>query len=271
MPGIKAITVSVGYGDALAITWARNMRHFTESVVVSSPEDTRTHEVARSIPGTRLSITDAFTRHGARFNKGLALEEAGFDVLGCEGWVAIVDADILLPDSLPLASLDPAKLHGCKRRILENPGAWHPGLDWSKLPIAMDGSSPIGYTQIFNAHSPFLRDKRPWYDVSFAHGGGGDAYFMCHWPREKLEVLDVDVLHLGVPDQHWFGTDREGKDMMAAFVHRNGWGRAMRKSDPTAVHRVGPIVERVQVPGYAPSNYELPFVRRAQEQRGRRP
>ena len=74
---LRGITTCVGYSDILKITLVRNMRHMSECCVVTSPEDHATQEVARSVPGVILSITNAFTRiPPSRFNKGLALEEA---------------------------------------------------------------------------------------------------------------------------------------------------------------------------------------------------
>lgn len=261
---IRGITISVGYGPLLAVTLPRNMRHLSECVVVTTPDDEETHLVVERTPGARVFETDAFTRHGARFNKGLGMEE-GFDALGREGWILILDADIVLPDALPLDRLRPDCLHGARRRLMRDPTGWHEGVDFRACPPVRDGG-PIGFFQLF--HADAVKDKRPWYDVTFAHAGGGDAFFMTHWPRDRWKVLPVDVLHLGPIDTHWFGTGPEGREMMAAFVHRNGWSRAMAHSDPAAQHRVGEIPERVSVPGYMPSSFELPFVNRAKARQG---
>jgi hypothetical protein len=264
VPAIRGLTVSVGYADMLRITLPRNMRHQVECVVISSPEDEETRAVVDSVPGARLSVTDAFTRYGARFNKGLAIEEAGFDVLGRDGWIAVWDADCLWPDSLPLDRLRPDALHGARRRVLENPALWHPAFNWADAPPHRDGSAPIGFLQIFHADAPALMGKRPWYDVSFPHAGGGDAAFLSHWgPHEKI-ILPIEVLHLGPTDSHWFGTSPEAIDLMARFVTENGWNRAAAKFDAEAVRRAGELPGRVEVPGYPRSDYELPFVRRAQ-------
>jgi len=99
--------------------------------------------------------------------------------------------------------------------------------------------------------------------VSFAHAGGGDAAFMQHWSRNDWIVLPFDVLHLGPIDLNWFGCSPEGRDMMARFVTQNGWRRGMANFTPDAIERAPEPIERVQVPGYEPSHFELPFVRRA--------
>jgi hypothetical protein len=261
LPAIRGITVSVGYAEQLAVTLVRNMRHLAECWVVTSPEDEATQAVARAVPGVRLHVTDAHRRHGARFNKGLCMEE-GFEAMGRDGWILVHDADVILPDAIPFDRLRPDALHGARRRILEDPARWRPDLNWNACPPVRDGGA-VGFFQLFRAEAPTLRGKRPWYDVSFAHAGGGDAFFLSLWPRDKQVILPIDVLHLGPNDTNWFGADPEGRDLMAAYVHRNGWRRAMAKADPTAVGRVGEIAERVAVPGYPPSDFELPFVRRA--------
>src|SRR5206468_1585641 len=127
---------------------------------------------------------------------------------------------------------------------------------------------PIGFFQLANAEDPSLANKRPWYEVTFAHAGGGDAYFMEHWSAANRAVLPFDVLHLGPTDTHWFGTDQAGKDMMARFVRENGWRGATSKHSAESAARSPEIIGRVKVPGYGDTGYELPFVRRAKQIRG---
>lgn len=262
MPAIRGITVAVGdpYACTLSICLARNMRHLVETVVVTDHASESVHTVASAVPGVRLHVTDAFTRYGASFNKGLALEE-GFDVLGRDGWILIHDADILFPEDLPIHALRPDTLHGARRRILDDPNDWAPDLNWLACPLSRDGGA-IGFFQLFHAADPSISDKRPWYSVNFPHAGGGDAYFMQHWRTSNHTILPVDVLHLGPRDTNWWGTGPEARDRMAAYVHRMGWTRAMARADPAAVHRVGDLPERIEVPGYETSTFMMPFERR---------
>ena len=255
--------MSVDYGPLLAMTLQANMRHLAECWVVTSPEDELTQFVACSVPGVRVHLTDAFTRHGARFNKGLALEE-GFDAMGRHGRICIFDADIMFPPTMPLDNLRPDCLYGCRRRILEHPSKWHPSLDWRTCRVNPDGG-PIGFFQLAHADDPSIKDKRPWYNVNFPHAGGDDCAFMYHWTPDKRTVLPFDVLHLGPTDTNWFGTDKEGRDTMAAYVHRMGWRRAMKQHDPKAIERAREVAERVEVPGYPMSDFEMPFERRAKK------
>lgn len=262
MPAIRGLTIAVGewYAKTLEQALVRNLRHLTEIIVVTSPADDEVKEVAARFPCVRVFETNAFTAHGARFNKGLAMEE-GLSFMGREGWILIHDADILLPDSLPFDRIKSGSLYGARRRILEDPSAWTPELDWKKCAPVRDGS-PIGFFQLFDAEDPALAGKPQWYDVSFAHAGGGDAYFLSHWPRGKQVILPVDVLHLGPIDTNWFGTDQAGRDLMAKFATDMGWTRAIQRHSPEAASRAGSLPERLQIPGYEPTGYELPFAKR---------
>lgn len=268
MPAIRGITISVGqwYADLLRITLPANMRHLTECLIVTEPGDPSI-EVARSVPGARVFETAAFRDFGARFNKGLAMEQ-GFDFMGKHGWIFIFDADIILPDSLPVDRLDPRKIHGMPRRILDDPKQWHPGFDWKLAKKNFDGS-PIGYAQLFHTDAPALEGKRPWYDVSFPHAGGGDAYFLTHFAGGDRVMMRAECLHLGKVDVHWHGCDPEGIDLQAKYVTYNGWHRAIKNHTPESAARAGELPGRIQVPGYPPSTFELPFERRAAEKRAR--
>lgn len=261
-PAIRGLVVAVGdwYARTLEVCLVRNMRHLTSCLVVTAPGDPCAL-VARGVPGTNVLETDAFTRHGARFNKGLAIEEA-LDAMGRLGWILIHDADVLLPDDLPTAGRRRNALHGARRRVLADPSRWHPGFPIGRARPHYD-NGPIGFFQLFHADSIHLRDRRPWYDVSFAHAGGGDAYFLSLFPAPDRVMLPCQVLHLGPTDSHWFGADPASKDMMSRFVLDCGWRRAARDHDPEAAARSPEAPHRVAVPGYEPSGFELPFVRRA--------
>lgn len=227
---IKGLVVCVDYDDYLSLTLPANMRHFTECVVVTSPADERTRSVVASVPSARLFVTDAFTRHGKRFNKGAAIEEA-FDALGRDGWTLVHDADTLLPSSLTLAPImDPSKLYGAKRRLCSE----HvPPVEtrWREYPISREAGWP-GYFQLF--HGSALHDIRPWYGIDSDHAGIGDAHFQNHWPVERKAWLPMEVLHLGPRDVNWFGRASERLDGLPttltpdtahALFRSSGWRR----------------------------------------------
>lgn len=199
MIAIKGITVCVDYDDLLAITLPRNMRHLTECVVVTTPEDVRTQRLVESVPDARCHVTDAFTRNGERFNKGAAIEEA-FDSLGRNGWILVHDADTLLPDRLAVESVKPTKLYGARRAILDDPSRWRPGFKWDSLPVSGETGTP-GYFQLF--HADAMSRFKQWYGVESDHAGIGDAVFAMKFPDR--EWLNSKVLHLGPRDVNWFG------------------------------------------------------------------
>lgn len=268
MIALRGFTISVGYAKPLSITLPLNMRHFKEQLVITSPEDKDTQRVARSVPGVELFVTDAATRHGAYFNKGLCFEEA-WDYWGRHGWFAIWDADIILPESIPFGWLKPEKLYGARRRILADPTRYTPGLKWEKCPRHLDGG-PVGFLQIFNGDAPDIKGVRPWYDVSFSHAGGGDEYFMYLFKPQNRSVLAIDCLHLGKPATNWFGVTPERLGFMHKFITHYHWmtGTARHGGVPPAWAE-GEIVERVSPPGYEPSTHELMFVKRWKQRNGR--
>lgn len=278
---MNSITVCVGYSDLLAITLPRNARHFARTLVVTSREDARTVALVESLPDFPRRIqyfkTDAFTRHGATFNKGLAIEEA-FDVVGRHNWICVWDADTLLP-SFPLKIGLPNKefLYSAARRILHDPKQWSPALDWDTVPVIPESRPTTfpGYFHLFHADAQALKrskrfeeeemaypgecvldgytpprefvDDLPWYDVTFKHAGGGDGFFQSRWPKDRKVRLPDPVMHLGPRDTNWFGTTDWARDQMIRYRIAKGWVRGVQ-SDPT-------YQERVSVPGHEPRNW----------------
>jgi hypothetical protein len=258
---MRGIVVCVNYDDLLNITLVRNMRFFEECVVVTSPTDERTKKLASSIPNVRVFETDAFYRFGAKFNKGLAIEE-GFEFLGREGWILIWDADTLFPSEMDLSAITPGRLYGARRYILDNPKQWHEELNWASLPVSNDKSFP-GYFQLFHASDPTI-SQLPWYDVTFGHAGGGDGYFESRWKSFVKVRLPFKVLHLGPRDTNWFGRASPRTDSvtiedashhlkeMQDFLVFKGWRKPLPgRTDVTKYE------EKVVVPGMPPSGYKL--------------
>jgi hypothetical protein len=154
--------------------------------------------------GTELHRTDAFTRHGASFNKGLALEE-GFDVLGRNGWICHLDADIVLPLELDLSGIGPGHLYVARRRLCLDPRDYTGQTDWSHWPLIPEKAPfDCGAFQLFHGDDPVLA-TRPWYPVDWVHAGGSDTEFNAKWPADKRHYLPFEVLHLGEPYRNWHG------------------------------------------------------------------
>lgn len=253
----RGIVVSVGFDDLLAITLPKNMRFLESCLVVTSLDDERTKAVARS-NGVEVLETDAFFRHGAKFNKSLGLEE-GFDRLVRAGWIHVWDADTLFPDCMTLPELKIGTLYGAPRRFVMDPRKWNPSIDWRLYDLVPDANRCSGYFQLFHAMDEHIA-ARPWYDVTFSHAGGGDGYFDQRWPRSHVQRLPFHVLHLGPWCSSWFGrtyerldgeplpeTAAESKELIEQYKANKNWNGTTREYCE--------FNERVTVPGATPSNF----------------
>jgi len=196
----KVLIVCVEYDDLLSLTLPRTRQHFENVTIITSHADRKTKRVALKY-GADVIVTNAFYENGCPFNKGAAMEQ-GFDTVGRDGWILILDADIVLPVDLTLDNLDTTCLYTPHRRMLRDPWHFFDGLDWSEMPIAPDGEH-AGFFQLFNASTPFLRQK-PWY-TSWKHAGGCDSDFQARFPPAKKIWLPFTVLHLGEDGRNWCG------------------------------------------------------------------
>ncbi len=199
MDGLCGVTLCVDYDDMLALTLRRNMRHLQRCVVVTSHEDDRTAQVVRGVAGVELFRTDAFTRDGASFNRGLAIEE-GLTILDHSGWTLSLDADIVLPKRFEPWVLDPDVIYGTVRRQLPE-GVMDLDGDWTCWEL-VPGPWCIGYFQLFHMRAKGLRE-RPWYPTTSGHAGKSDGEFAAKFKAQEL--LPCSVLHIGRPMQDWCG------------------------------------------------------------------
>lgn len=199
---LRALIICVDFSDLLAITLPYNRHHFEEVLVVTTPTDKQSQNVARNC-GADVYETDSFYEPGAVFNKWSPLEE-GLDVMGREGWICLIDADILWPKTLPAFELKPDCLHGPKRRVMTNSFATIPD-DWSEFPFYLPNSKLIaGYSQIFHADDPHISEP-PWHETNWVHAAGADSYFQQQWPRRNRLRLPFATLHLGEVGVNWCG------------------------------------------------------------------
>lgn len=218
----KSIVVCVDFDDLLSITLPRNKRHFEKVVVITTKEDKRTQYVA-AVHHCECLITDAFTRHGATFNKGLAIEE-GLSYAGRTGWLCIWDCDIVLPEIASMTNLSKDCLYGAQRRILQDPREFRDGVDWSALPCPTKSWECAGYFQLFYTPSPSLIEW-PWYGTRWKHAGGGDSDFQLRYPRDKWKHVPFDVLHLGPEGTADLDT-RIGQNWLGRVTPRIDTGKA---------------------------------------------
>jgi hypothetical protein len=196
------ITTSVAYDDFLAITLPRNVKHFKQIIVVTTPTDRRTQRVVSNTPKAICFLTREFHRDGARLNKGAAIEAAL--QRADRGWVALFDADVILPDGDLWKDLQGGCIYGAHRHMLYDVSRFHDKLDWSDIPIRLRDVCCNGYLQVFHTADPALGTP-PWYPIHRKTADHVDWDFFRKWPEEKRIWLPWNVLHLGENGRNWNG------------------------------------------------------------------
>lgn len=201
---MRAILVSVDYADLLEVTLPYNRHHFDEMVVVTTLADTTSQTVAIQNEAV-LFCTDSFYDDGATFNKWKALEE-GLDFFGREGWICLMDADVLWPKVLPPIDWRVGKLYTPLRRMFTDLSKPIPREEylWPAYKHHRVKAEWSGYSQIFHCDDAVLDDP-PWHEIDWKHAGGADSFFQQKWnPEDKIRP-PFDVLHLGLAGENWCG------------------------------------------------------------------
>lgn len=239
LPRIHGLTVCVGYAEYLtcaAPNWLRGLESLT---VVTDPHDAQTRQTLRLIgrnPSFRpinLFVTDAFTRNGAAFNKGLAMNEA-LSVVPWEDWILFFDIDVVPSHDWLFRFgevLQLGYLYGAKR--LQTPSLEQIGDP--ALPLVSDDRIGYGYFQLFHSKSPSIyvdganggsqgvRTLRsPLLDTHWRHAGNYDSNFLLSF---GLLVRDVGfpVWHIGPQHENWFGKGRK-HEFQQMMLTRRGLG-----------------------------------------------
>ena len=203
---MRSILVSVDYADILAVTLAYNRHHFNDVMVVTSPEDHQTAIVAKHHE-CQIFRTDLFYSRGAVFNKWLALETA-LDIYGREGWICIMDADVLWPKNLSSGfyeSLVVGNIYTPFRRMWANPTVdVPPESEWCGFHRHRQEVEFAGYSQMFHC-SDLVLGNPPWHQTDWLHAGGADSWFQAKWKNTNKIRPSWDVLHLGPAGTNWCG------------------------------------------------------------------
>lgn len=210
LPPLRAFSVCVDYWDYLDVCATYNRHHFSEWVVVTAPHDYMTRDVCHD-HDIKTHTTDAFYRNGAHFNKWLALEEA-MNLFGRDGWLVLLDVDVLWPRVLPEFPLEVGKLYSPFRRMKTHVGDMIKGgevyfpdeKEWINYPVHRNIGEHAGYTQIFHGSDPVL-GPAPWHGVDWTHAGSADSFFQRKWSPGNKVRPPFEVLHLGESGQNWYG------------------------------------------------------------------
>ena len=200
---IRAIVPCVEYSDILNLTLPYNKSFVSETLVVTSPDDTQTIEVAQS-HGAQVHVTDAFYRKQARFNKAAAIEE-GLDVLGRSGWILLLDADILIPHRRHRFEPKIGRVYTARRRILKRlPQRVPPETEWRENKLMLNNEEYGGCFQLFHADDRAL-GRTPWHNTEWWWAGGSGIPINEKWPLPMQTRPSFEVLHLGEPFRNWVG------------------------------------------------------------------
>lgn len=199
---MNAVIVCVNYSDFLSWSLPANRHHFDRFVVVTTPSDHATIEVASRY--AEVIQTEVFTANCAKFAKYDGIE-LGLDSLGRSGWMAVMDADIILPRELAGVPLECGNLYSPFRRMCN--ACPPPGEErWRDFP--RDRVPPpwhfLGYCQIFHGSDRVL-GKPPWHGSGHKTAARGDMIMMERWPRHRRVRPGWEVLHLGEARKNWRG------------------------------------------------------------------
>jgi len=192
---IRAVMVSVLYHDYLTVTLPRALSLLESVTVITTPEDSQTREVCRQ-NGIDPVISNEF-HEGARipFDKGRALDTVLRTLP--EGWVLLLDADILLPKDFSPFPLDQESIHGCsRRRVVGSEQLAELEAGRTDFPLmrhqTVDGVPvPIGFFQLFHKSN-----GRPDGHPPALTNGHGDLELTLLWDENRRIMLPLDVWHL---------------------------------------------------------------------------
>lgn len=230
---LEAVVVCDKYSDFLAFTLPENKILFNKIVVVTSHEDKETQRVCEYWH-VQCIQTDVLESRRGHFCKGKGINE-GLAALDMDGWVAHLDADIVLPPLtrilLEKADLDTSMLYGCDRVMCKSFEDWirfrsKPRLQQeNECWIHMDqfpfghrvvinsfgGYVPIGFFQLWSPSGSGIKA----YPEGHTTAAREDTNFALQWPRSKRHMLaEIIAYHLESEDapmaKNWAGrTTRE--------------------------------------------------------------
>ena len=202
---IRAVTVCVGYDDMLSMAIPSILGNVESLCVVTTPSDEKTKALCKNYDRIKVLETESFYAGGAKFRKGLAIEES-LDLMGRRGWILTIDSDIILPPKMNLPEIQIGKLYSPCRRILDNPknlSKFQTPDTWGSLKKFNDNEF-AGYFHLFHADDPAIK-KRPWYGIDWMNAAGYDSVFEKRWNRRDKIRPDFEVLHLGPTGVNWDG------------------------------------------------------------------
>lgn len=187
----ECIIASFDYSDFLAATLPFNRHAFDRLVVYTKPEDAETQKVCAQ-NFVECITTNAFTKDGAKFNRGAVYNEA-ISSLRFNEWICLMDSDVVLPSLFKQAfesvQPHPELFYGARRYNVETPELWAEIL---KNPATLENvllyrGFGYGYLQMFHRDSQVF--QKIWggqYPESFSCSES-DWQFRNQWGEEVYD------------------------------------------------------------------------------------
>lgn len=202
----NVVMVCVDFADILRVTLPFNRPQVKSILVVTHPRDKETIDVAQEF-GAEVLMTRVFYEREAVFNKFHALE-LGLDYIGREGWIAVMDCDVLLPRNMRPWVKNPGRLYTPRRRMFPtipiSVDQVPEERKWRQYKYRMAREPFDGYCQIFHASDPVLGPP-PWHVTNWKWCAGPDTFFHQKWREANKVRPNFEVLHLGEPATNWAG------------------------------------------------------------------
>ena len=223
---LECVIICVDYADFLAWTLPFNRQQFDRLVVVTSKQDKQTRKLCEFYH-VQCVPTDDFYRAEKAFDKAAGLN-VGLRALELKDWVAVMDADILLPprakEMFERAQPNKDFIYGIDRvncpdfahliDFLADPEMQYFGqafvamnqFDMGARLVCEQGYVPIGFYQMWNPKgSQTLR----YCEQHDSYGNHSDMNHASQWPRNKRgfipEVIGVHLSSDADTRNNWRG------------------------------------------------------------------
>lgn len=209
---LYAVTICINYADYLVETIS-NKRHFDAWYIITCQNDHATQELCRNHNG-ELIISELCGPRGELFNSAhakAALINEALERLPMDGWVLLIDADVVLPrffrQRLEAMELYPRAFYGLKGR--KQCATWEE-YDWRKHIEPWEeglGVHPniLGYFQLFRLDQPHNR-----YPVNKVMPEmHDDIAFQYEFLPQLRKLLPMTCIHVGPPGLNWTGRRSE--------------------------------------------------------------
>lgn len=213
----ECITCSVGCSSFLKIFLEKNIKHFDNIIVVTSPTDPESIEISKK-SGARTLVTDFFYRNGNKFDRGSAYNRA-LDFLKFNHWVSFIDVDIVLDDKhseyLKNYPIFDDVFYGIDRLniIRENERNLFLKGENFKCDLNCKHEWGFGYFQMFSMRHPLILKKINNSEIIYPSAndvglsdflfrmqfglGGMDKIKRWHWDSNYQRKLPWPCFHLG--------------------------------------------------------------------------